>query len=126
MGLKFQNLDQKTRGYLLEEIEIDTRRDALYLSPWLTQKGQGDWADHLREAAANGSDDTLGRALRESRLINATAVRRKPDGYGYTTYRIPYTAHEMLAEGEFNRFYVRGLCRHALAEGIECLEVLSS
>ena len=26
MGLKFQNLDQKTRGYMLEEIEIDTRK----------------------------------------------------------------------------------------------------
>jgi hypothetical protein len=28
-----------------------------------------------------------------------------------------------MAEGEFNRFYVRGLCRRALAEGIERLEV---
>jgi hypothetical protein len=28
-------------------------------------------------------------------------------------------AHEMLAEGEFNRFYIRGLCVRALADGID-------
>jgi hypothetical protein len=28
-----------------------------------------------------------------------------------------------MAEGEFNRFYVRGLCRYALANGIRQLEV---
>ena len=123
MGLKFENLDRKTRGYMLEEIELDAQKDALYLSPWLTQKGQGDWADLLRDAATSGSDVTLGRSLRENRLINAMAMRRKPGGHGYATYRVPYTAHETMAEGEFNRFYVRGLCRRALTEGIERLEV---
>ena len=29
----------------------------------------------------------------------------------------------MLAEGEFNRFYLRALCRHALSQGIPRLEV---
>ncbi len=28
-----------------------------------------------------------------------------------------------MAEGEFNRFYARGLCRRAIAEGIEALVV---
>jgi hypothetical protein len=31
---------------------------------------------------------------------------------------VPATAPETLAEGEFNRFYIRGLCVRALAEGI--------
>ncbi len=32
-------------------------------------------------------------------------------------------AHVVLAEGEFNRFYIRGLCARALAEGIDEVEV---
>jgi hypothetical protein len=41
--------------------------------------------------------------------------RRKPSG-GYTTAKVPVTAADTLAEGEFNRFYVRGLCRRTLQE----------
>ncbi len=36
---------------------------------------------------------------------------------------MPVTAPETLAEGEFNRFYARGLCRRAMAQGIESLLV---
>ncbi len=32
--------------------------------------------------------------------------------------KVPVTAPETLAEGEFNRFYARGLCARAIAEGI--------
>jgi hypothetical protein len=31
--------------------------------------------------------------------------------------RVPHTAADTLAEGEFNRYYVRGVCRRALEEG---------
>jgi hypothetical protein len=33
------------------------------------------------------------------------------------------TAHETLAEGEFNRFYMRGLCQYAIEQGIPELEI---
>ena len=36
---------------------------------------------------------------------------------------VPYTAPETLAEGEFNRFYARGLCRRAIEEGTSQLIV---
>jgi hypothetical protein len=32
-------------------------------------------------------------------------------------------AHEMLGEGEFNRFYIRGLCLRAIEDGIPDVEV---
>ncbi len=37
--------------------------------------------------------------------------------------KVPRNAHETLAEGEFNRFYIRGLCRRAIDEGLSALEV---
>ena len=41
---------------------------------------------------------------------------RTPSG-GYTIKHVPHTAAETLAEGQFNRYYILGLCRRALAEG---------
>lgn len=122
MGLAFANLDGETRKWMIEEIAFDAKADTLYRSPWLTQGGQGDWEELLRDAAANGNDDTLAAQLRLSGRIAHTAQRRKPKTYGYTTYRVPVTAPEIMA-CEFNRFYVRGLCRRAIAEGVPRLEV---
>jgi len=37
----------------------------------------------------------------------------------FTTAKIPVTAPDTLAEGEFNRFYARGLCARAIDNGIK-------
>ncbi len=37
--------------------------------------------------------------------------------------RVPITAPDTLAEGEFNRFFVRGLCVKAIEDGIPEVEV---
>lgn len=120
MGLHYENLDETTRHFMVEEIERDAQSGNLYLSPWLTTLGMRDWPTLLREAAASGSDVTLAAALRAGNYIEQTAQRRKPKG-GYTTYTVPHTAADTMAEGEFNRFYVRGLCRRAIDAGISSL-----
>jgi len=120
-GLRYENLDAETRRYMREEIELDIQKDNVYRSSYLSQTGQGDWCEILIEAATSGTNDTLARELRNRGRLNRTAQRRKPKG-GYTTVHVPVTAHETLAEGEFNRFYVRALCRRAIAEGIPRLE----
>jgi len=45
-----------------------------------------------------------------------------PSG-GYTIKHVPNTAAETMAEGQFNRFYILGLCKRARAENISQLEV---
>jgi hypothetical protein len=54
--------------------------------------------------------------------LNATEQRRKPKG-GYTTAVVPVAAADTLAEGEFNRFYARGLCRRTQVESDSELKV---
>jgi hypothetical protein len=122
MGLRYENLDAETRRFMLEEIEMDIASDRLYLSSYLGQRAQGNWADLLRSAAATGTDDSLAAELRRPGMLNATTQRRKPTG-GYTTARVPHTAPETLAEGEYNRYFCRGLCRRAIANGIARLKV---
>jgi hypothetical protein len=55
-------------------------------------------------------------------MLNSTTQRRRPRG-GVVIAKMPYNAAETLAEGEFNRYFVRGLCRRAMANGIPRLEV---
>jgi hypothetical protein len=116
MALSLTNLDSVTRQYMLEEISRDLAEGNLYYSPRLSSTGRQVYPTLLEGAARNGTDETLAAGLREPGRLNATEERRKPKG-GTTTAQVPVTAPETLSEGEFNRFYARGLCRRAIAEG---------
>jgi hypothetical protein len=122
MGLRYEDLTPETRRFMLEEIQRDDLAETLYRSPWLTQGGQGDWAGILRDAATNGTDDTLAAQLRLRGRIAARAQRRKPNSPQMTWYAVGPHAPDVIA-CEFNVFYCRGLCRRAIAENIPRLEV---
>jgi predicted alpha/beta-fold hydrolase len=46
-----------------------------------------------------------------------TAFSQPSGGLRAATDVVPHTANSTLAEGEFNRFYIRAMCRRAEAEG---------
>ncbi len=122
MALQLANLDQPTRRYMLDELDRDLSEGRLYLSPRLTSDGHQVWPALVREAIRGGSDSSLAARLRSEELMNATEERRAPKG-GITVARVPENAPDTLAEGEFNRFYVRGLCRRAIDAGVTELEI---
>lgn len=122
MALDFANLDSNTRSFMLEEIEHDIAVGKLYYSPRLSPAGKTLYPELLRNAARSGTDESLASELRVPGRLNATEEKRKPKG-GTTIAQVPITAPETLAEGEFNRFYARGLCRRAMKQGIEALVV---
>jgi hypothetical protein len=117
MPLNYLNLDDKTRKFMVEEIDLDVNKGIIYLSSYLSDTGRVDWPNLLRAAAQSGTDASFGEQLRLKGRLNTTAQRKKPKG-GYTTVKVPVTAHETLSEGEFNRFYIRGLCRRAIEDKI--------
>jgi hypothetical protein len=122
MGLNLVNLDEITRRYMLEELESDINNSRLYISPRLSVQGRQDYSNLLKETLRNYDDVWLANQLRINGRLNATEQRREPSG-GTTIAKVPVNAAEMLAEGEFNRFYARGLCLRAIAEKIEKVEV---
>ena len=69
------------------------------------------------DEAAPDAGAQLADQLRTHGRMRTTEQRKKPTG-GYTVARIPPTAADTLAEGEFNRFYIRALCRRAIEERI--------
>jgi DNA repair photolyase len=107
---------------MLEEVVYDTARNQLHISPFLSGQGQRDYPDLLRQAVESGNEETLAENLRAHRRIARTMHRRKPQG-GYTIVTVPVTAPETLAESEFNRYYIRALCRRAVEDGIKELIV---
>jgi len=121
MGLDYRNLDDNTRRQAEAELDFDINRGALYLSQRLTESGVAAYPDMLRDALRRGSDATLAEALRQPGIL-ATHEMSHRLGRPYRK-RVPVNAADTLAEGEFNRFYLRGLCRRALDEGINALVV---
>jgi hypothetical protein len=117
VALRYLNLDDRSRKHMLEEIEADIHADKLYYSSYFSEKGKADWPVLLKSAVQKGTDDSLASEIRSHGRLNETTQRKKPSG-GFTTAKVPNTAHETLSEGQFNRYYMRAVCRRALEDKI--------
>ncbi len=122
MPLYLPNLDERTRRLMLAELDYDIEHNQLYISPYLSGQGQRDYPDLLRQAILAGDDHSLAQSLRALRRIERSYQKRKPGG-GYTVATVPENAAEVVAESQFNRYYIRGLARRALEDGIRELIV---
>ncbi len=122
MTLYLENLDDRTRRLMLEELQFDIENNQLHLSPYLSGQGVHDYPNLLRRALESGSDETLAAELGKLRRTQRTADRRSPSG-GYNTVSVPENAPETIAESEFNRYYIRALARRALEDRIPALVI---
>jgi len=122
MSLYFENLDERTRQLMLKEMDYDIAHNQLHISPFLSGQGQRDYASLLRESMQSGNDETLAESLRAHRRILKTLPRRNPKG-GYSISATPENAAQVLAESEFNRYYIRALARRAIEDGISELVI---
>jgi hypothetical protein len=116
MGLKLDNLDNENiRKYMLEEVDRDVKENILFISNRL-KEGQGDkYIALLKEAVIRGTDDSFASAIRDNACLKTKTVRNLKTGP--IMVDVPKDAHITLAEGEFNRFYIRALCREAIDVG---------
>ena len=117
MGMKFCNLTPEVRRFIVDEINMDEANATLYKSRFLTEQGNYKYLTMLLGAAATHDDEWLTGKLRRPGIFLERAPRRTSSG-GMATAQVPITAPETLSEGEFNRFYARGVCRYAIAHGI--------
>lgn len=118
----FENLDEKTRGYMLEAISEAEATGNTYSSTRFNDAGQKQWLPLLKEAAKEHDEHWLAYQLEAKGLMKDFEGAMTPSG-GYTVKHIPHTAAETMAEGQFNRFYIIGLCKRAKAENISDLEI---
>ncbi len=101
MGLRYENLDEITRRYMVEEIEHSIRTHDLYRYEEFTDDGWKVYPELLIEAVKERDDDFLGVALYNSNCFPIDSLRK---------------SYSNFAELEFNRIYIRALCRRAIDE----------
>jgi len=113
--MDLRNLDNDTRRHIVAEVQSDIGKGTLYLSPRLSEQGQRDYAGLLLKAAKAGTPGSFRDELNAHGRLNETETATR-NGKTFSK-KVPHTAAETLAEGEFNRFYARGLCLRANEDG---------
>ncbi|WP_371802625.1 hypothetical protein [Candidatus Lokiarchaeum ossiferum] len=125
IGLKLENLDEKTRQLMDEEFKLDQKNKKLYFSPRLSEKGENMYQNLLENAILYGNDTTLATELKTEDAIKVKEKRMMAMG-GVILVDVPKNANEALAEGEFNRYYIRAMCRKAIDTGIKKLQIYNA
>ena len=120
MPLQYLDLDPTTRRYSLAELDRDIASDLLIVSDWLRPGTVSQYQRLLHDALSYYDDLWLETQVQG--LLVDFKVRQTPSG-GETTARVPEHAPRVLAEMDFNRYYMRGLCARALTEGRAEVEV---
>ncbi len=117
MPLHLENLDdENVRALMMEEFEKDVADGVCYHSNRLKPNCYGIYDGLMREAITNGNDASLSEAIRSGNILEVMLPRKTPSG-GMTMAKVPVDAHVTMAEGEYNRCYLRGVCRKAIATG---------
>jgi hypothetical protein len=108
----FHDLTTEVRKHMLSELTLDESSGTLYFSTRFTDVCRLNYPGLLRQALGEGTPTTLSQAL----LVPDYFLEQEPYTRQGKTYfrRIPSNAHLVVAEGEFNRFYIRGVCLRSI------------
>lgn len=103
------------RYEMISEIHADIEKRIIYISDRLNVIGKSKYLDILLQAAKHGTVESFIDKLNLS-YFNSHYSRKLPSG-GMTSVKMPSNANVSLCEGKFNRYYIRGLCIKAIANG---------
>lgn len=122
MTMHYEELDPATREYMLNEFEHEQASGSPYISKALSPRGLHAFTGAMRDAITSGNEESLTRALDRADLWEPEESYTR-DGVTRSRKRnIPQTATR-LALTEFSTWYVRGLAKRLLDEGVERCQV---
>jgi hypothetical protein len=108
------NLDKTTRAHMITEFESDQRDTTLLFSKDFSDYGKQQYPVVLRLAFEKGDSDSFIEQLTPD-FFNVT----RTDKNGRVSHLNREDCARKFGGGQFNQFYMRGLCIHAHAEGVE-------
>jgi len=120
--MDFQELNNTSRKFMLEEFQTEQKSGNPYISPRLSSLGRDQFPKIMEEAIKNGNEVTLENALSNPTFWNPTETYER-NGKSYTRSIDPQNAARQLALSEFNTWYTHGIARKLLEEKIEMCEV---
>lgn len=118
----FENLDSDARECMAEAIAEAENGGAIYYGPHLKETAAGQFVALLKEAAGGHDEQWLTAQLNAHGLLNKIEKHKTKAGKE-VTQKMPAEAAETLASGQFNRFYMLGLCKWAQYNDITHLQV---
>jgi hypothetical protein len=120
MAMNFEELDEVTRGYMLKEFEGEESTPGPYRGKVLSLTGLAAWNGLMSEAIRSGNEESLTVSLQNQAYWQPTETYIK-NGVQRVRNVNSQQAAERLALTEFNTWYVRGLSKRFLDEGVaEC------
>ena len=117
MAMNFKELDETTRRCMLQEFEIEIASQNPYFGRNLSAAGRAAFPEMMREAIISGNEETLGAALNRADLWNEMETYERNGVFRERRINVRQ-ASERLALTEFNTWYVRGLSRRLIDEGV--------
>lgn len=117
MAMNFEELNQATRDSMLAEYEAELAGPNPYFGRGLSSAGRSAFPELMREAIRGGNEDSFASALNRADYWNPTESYER-NGVVRERQVNLRQASERLALTEFNTWYVRGLARRLLNEGV--------
>ncbi len=120
--MNYDEIDSRTREYMLSEFEREQSSKTPYRSKALSVRGLGAFAMLMASAIKSGTELTLAQALgqtdfweAEEQYTRAGITRNRQRNVLQSTTRLSLT--------EFSTWYVRGLAKRLIDDGIEKCQV---
>jgi len=123
MPMQYAELDEKTRATMLSEFDAEQTGANPYRSKALSAHGQEVFPQLMRDAIKQGSEVTLAAALADASLWDPIEKFMRDGVANERTRNVPQSA-ERLATTEFSTWYVRGLARRLMDEGVTKCQVV--
>lgn len=122
MAMSYEELDQITRQHMLAELQSEQGTANAYRSKALSQQGLATFPDLLRSAITSGNEVSLTQAISDAALWNPDEEYTRN---GVTRIRQRNIEHssQRLALAEFSTWYVRGLAKRLLEEGVSNCQI---
>jgi hypothetical protein len=122
MSFNFEQLNEETRAAMLSEFESEQRSERPYFGKHLSVAGVAAFPNLMKVAIVTGDEVWLADHLDNPLYWNPTENYER-DGIVRAKRINLRQASERLANSEFNTWYVRGLARCGMQNGIELCEV---
>jgi hypothetical protein len=106
---------------MLDEVKLDTSQKKLNFGKRLNERGLQEYQALLIDAVTSQTEDWLANQLKAKQCMKTHETRETKKGV--INVAVPVTAAETFAQGEFNRFYIRGLCLRAIDNEVDEVEV---
>ncbi len=122
MAFQFHELTSAVRRMMLDELYDDMAQGRIIYSRRLRPETEREWDALLEEAIQERNEAWLAFQLTRADILKSHEERHLANGT-VVEAKVPWTAAQTLAEGEFNRYYARAICRLAKERGLTYVEV---